>query len=203
MALLRSTTLSSSEFFDKLKTKEFDFIPYESIGSCDFNLPTRLFSDEISEDNLVEITSYVNGIKLTYYLPVNIGSYASLNTYTINYDAKIISFISKVSYRERLESHSFELKGDIKLYYLVSLEEWKNAIKMAYDMVISCDEEGLYFTYKDVYKGLCGRNNDMGNNVGEGVNKMLKDNRIEKKIFLGGCNSGSHVTISSTKEDKN
>jgi len=190
-----SISLTSTEFLDKLKTKEYDFIPYDQ----SFNLPARLLSDEISEDDVIEITSYVDGIKMTYYLPINIGKYLSLNHYNIDYEKRTITFIEKFSYTNNQKSFLFELKDTIKLYYLVSAEEWKNAILMAYKMVINHNnKKDLYFTYENVYKNICGRNNDMGYNIMNGVNKLLKDNGKKKKISLGGCDIGSHVSISKT-----
>ena len=193
--MLRSITLDIDDFFKKLKTGEYSFIAYENcFGTGDFNIPTRLLSDDIPENNLIEITSHVDDIKLTYYLPIDMKKYLCLNAIDIDYEKKIISFIEIALHSRINESVSKLFEGPVKLYYYVSLLDWKNAIMMAYNMVINHNGNDLYFTYDDVYKNMCGRNNDMGDNITKGVNIMLKASTM-KQISLSGCNRGSHVTI--------
>jgi hypothetical protein len=153
---------------------------------------------DIPENLMIEVTFYISDIKLTYYLPVTgPKSVMELNKYEINDD--IITFSESFSWNDKITSFNYIVPNEIKLYYLVSLDEWKNAIQKGYTKVIKTLESGISgmnateFTYDDVYDNLSGRNNDIADNIELGVNRMLKDNNISTRIDLSGYNNGSTV----------
>ena len=63
------------EFLRRFKRKQYNFIPYGHFNS--FALPACLVDDSIEENTVLEITSYVDDIKLTHYLHVQTPSAVS------------------------------------------------------------------------------------------------------------------------------
>ena len=271
---LRSIALNCDEFLQKFKNKEFDFVPYGDMTT--FNMSSILLynnsilslyehvtaiSESALEDSelvtgeIVFISSIIDDIIMTYYLPLNtdIKSKSNFNGYVIDYEKKSIEFgkididdeakkynndnnNDKLYQREEYENidtmistiveynkkkirhimkifksanfeegstYQLQLPDEIKLFYTVSLQEWKNAIGIGYDKIIKRindkpnqkEYNGLYFTYNDVYENLSGHEIIKSYNVTNGIDNMLKQNGINYEIFLLGCNSGSAVTI--------
>ena len=199
--MLRTITLTSADFLAKFKTKEYDLIPYNFIGTEYFNIPARLVTDQIGQNNVIEITSNIDDIKITYYLPIYIDVNLFLNEYHIDHKNKTIIFTGKTLYTTKMESVTLKLGDFVKLYYLVSIEDWKNAILMAYNMVLNHEHsESLYFTNKDVYMNLIGNQDNIGRNIQLGVNQMLKNNNKKGQIDLGSGGFRQKVTYSDKSD---
>src|SRR5437016_410945 len=115
-SILRSLTLTSTQFFNKLKAKEYDFYPFTQLSARSFNLPSIWLSCEIPERDLIQIISDLGDCIIVYYLPVDLGEYTwgnrdkrpSLNQYEIDYEKGIISFIGESS--QEIIKLSFEFK---------------------------------------------------------------------------------------------
>jgi hypothetical protein len=196
--MLRSIILSRSEFLSKLITKEFDFVPYAT-GGCgkNFSVPTYGFelndiiytmdevpidgekakSPPIKERLLMEITTYSDDIKLTYYLPVDIPIDTNLYSYsykkyhlcehTIRFDAPLLK-----------NGLHYVIPEEITLYYLMYLEDWKAVFKRSYDKIVEAikiNPNTLTLTYGDIRENCFGRNGDIDRNLDIGINRLLID----------------------------
>ena len=172
----------------KFTSGEYKIIPYGGLAGKSFSIPSILLDLEKYGNTAIEITSYMDGIKLTHYLVLDANMF--INDYSVNETG----FVFK-SHHSNVEYKPPEV---VTLYYSTSIDEWKAAIQMGYNKVKSAVDAGetqIQFKYSDVFKGLAGRHNDIGTNVGNGVNKLLELNGIKKKMSLYGYNEGSMVTI--------
>jgi hypothetical protein len=183
---------------NKFKTEEFSFISYgDKLFDHSFSLPTRLFNIEGPENLLLEITSYTSNIKLTYYLPVVVPKPSiSVNKYIIKNNNFV--FMEFQPWTNKVNAFKYIVPDEVKLYYMTSLDEWSQAIEMTYHKIITaiqCGEFSTEFTYYNTLKNLMGRDNDIGYNIINNVNNMLKQNNFPYEISLTGFDVGSSVRI--------
>jgi len=185
---MKQTTFTRSELLNKFKTKEFQFIPYEGLVGNTLSFPSFLLSLDKVGSTCVEITSFVDGFKLTQYLVCNCP--IIVESCDIDYDSATLVFSN--SWDEKPKTYLYAIPDETILYSSCSLDDWKEAIEMGYNMVKDLHKkDSIYFTYSDVYKKVTGRNGDLGLNIRNGVNAKLKD----KSINLYGMNRGSHVCV--------
>ena len=187
---MQKTILTRSEFLNKFKTNEFQFIPYEGIFGNTISFPSCLLNLNHEGSTCVEISSFIDEIKLTHYFVCNCPSIVTEGT--VDYRLERLVFSSPSSWSEKPRVYFHDLPQEIVLYSSCSLEDWKEAIELGYNMVKELhDGDSAIFTYDDVFKNVIGRYNDMGSNISNGVNARLKN----KSIYLLGMNRGSHVSV--------
>lgn len=178
-------------FLEKLRLNQMELIAHK--GS--YLIPSSVLDTSIPKCNVVEIASFIDDTRISYYLPIGVNSLEGFVTYD-THSYSIVGDELRLVDDWTQTSYSIPLNKQVRLYQLTTLDEWKKAIQMAYEMVIKCPpDEELYFTDDDVYEKLTGKFNDIGRNVKTGVNRLLKQNGIKKQISLYGCDRGSQVMI--------
>lgn len=209
---MKAVSFTRQEFLNKCKTKEFQFIPYKNSIGKSLSVPSRLFKDMKDKGSeCIEVTSYKNQnhfrnldvasesgfqIKFTYYLPCDCFSF--VEECSVDYKSSCLKF-SRSPHWGDVSEFIYEIPCNVTLYTLTSLEEWEAAIEMGYNMVKDLhDGDSTLFTYDNVFKNVCGRNNDIASNVEIGVNAKLINkttNLITKTIELSGIDQGSVVDV--------
>ena len=185
---MRSVQLSGGDFLDRFMTGEYSMLPYDGLFGKSLSIPTVVLDLGEYGDTAIEVTSYVDEVKLTHYLVLDITGF--INDCTVDENGFV--------FKSRDSNFEYKPPEVVTLYYSSSIDEWKAAIRMGYDKVKSAVNSGelhTSFNYTDVFKGLTGRHNDIGTNVQDGVNKLLELNGINKRVSLYGYNQGSMVTI--------
>ena len=63
-------------FLEKVRSKQMELIAHK--GS--YSIPPSVLSESIPKCNVVEIASFVDGIKVSYYLPIGVDSLEGFTT---------------------------------------------------------------------------------------------------------------------------
>lgn len=177
--------LTKKEFLDKFNSGEYDFISEsDNYSPRSFSMPGNLIDEydpKFHNRECFEVSHMIEGIKLIYYLRVDV----------------VKGFLG-ISYK--LEQNVFEITdadGDI-FYYKVpekvilscrtNLNQWKLSIQTGYEMVISAKTKSIIFTNDDVFSHLFERLGDIYDNIQNGINNLLILNNINKRISLYSAN---------------
>ncbi len=180
-------TLTKTEFLDKFERGEYNFISEsDNYGVRSFSMRGNLINEydpKFHDHEFLEVSHFICGIKLIYYLPVDVVSEFLGISYIRHDDIFEITDVED-------DIYYYKVPDKVTLYCDTTLDQYMQSIQKGYDMILSASTNSILFTNDDVFANLKGRLGDIYENIQNGINNMLAQNNINTRIILEGsvCN---------------